>query len=133
MPHLDEALDMLRDRLDESWASSPAARGRLFERMILSALRYHPGEYGPTRFKDMWLWNDWPGRHDRPYTGDIGIDLVGKQTEEYGGGLCAIQCKFYETGQVSTADVNKFLAASDGPEWTARIFVATSDYTGPAQ
>ena len=124
---------MLRDRLAESGVSSAVGRGRLFERMVLAALRDHPGEYGPARFENLWLWGDWPGRHDRRHTGDIGIDLVGEQTEEYGGGLCAIQCKFYGAGRVSTADVDKFLAASDGAEWASRIFVATSDYTGPAQ
>ena len=125
---------MLRDRLAGSGASSSSTvgRGRLFERMVLAALRDHPGEYGPARFEDLWLWGDWPGRHDRRHTGDIGIDLVGRQTTEYGGGLCAVQCKFYSTGRVSTADVDKFLAASDGEEWASRIFVATSDYTGPA-
>ena len=134
MPHLSAALDMLRDRAAESGASSSSTvgQGRLFERMVLAALRDHPGEYGPARFEDLWLWGDWPGRHDRLHTGDIGIDLVGQQTEAYGGGLCAVQCKFYDTGRVSTADVDKFLAASDGEEWTSRIFVATSDYTGPA-
>ena len=133
MPHLDAALEMLRDRLAESGASSTVGVGRLFERMVLAALRDHPGEYGPARFEDLWLWSDWPGRHDRLHTGDIGIDLVGQQTEEYGGGLCAVQCKFYSFGQVSTADVDKFLAASDGEEWASRIFVATSDYSGPAE
>lgn len=135
MPHLDAALEMLRDRLAESGASSSSTvgAGRLFERMILAALRDHPGEYGLARFEDLWLWSDWPGRHDRLHTGDIGIDLVGQQTEEYGGGLCAVQCKFYGSGRVSTADVDKFLAASDGEEWTSRIFVATSDYSGPAE
>ena len=135
MPHLDAALRMLRDRLAESGAfsSSTVGAGRLFERMVLAALRDHPGEYGPARFEDLWLWSDWPGRHDRLHTGDIGIDLVGQQTEEYGGGLCAVQCKFYSSGRVNTADVDKFLAASDGEEWASRIFVATSDYSGPAE
>ncbi len=130
MPHLDDALEMLR-----SPNRSNAAKGRQFERMMLAALRDHPGEYGPARFEDLWLWKDWPGRDDRVHTGDIGIDLLGRQTPEYGGGLCAVQCKFYDTAKVSTADVNKFLAdygpGSQG--WKSRIFVATSDYTGPAQ
>ena len=135
MPHLDTALGMLRDRLAESGtpSSSTVGRGRMFERMVLAALRDHPGEYGPARFEDLWLWDDWPGRHARLHSGDIGIDLVGQQTEEYGGGLCAVQCKFYSSSRVSTADVDKFLAASDGEEWASRIFVATSNYTGPAQ
>ncbi len=130
MPYLTEALKMLR-----SGDPSRVGRGELFERMMLAALRDHPGEYGPARFENLWLWNDWSGRDDRVHTGDIGIDLVGRQTPEYGGGLCAVQCKFYDTAKVSTADVNKFLA-DHGPRpqgWKSRIFVATSDYTGSAR
>ncbi len=130
MPYLNEALELLR-----SSDPSRVEKGELFERMMLAALRDHPGEYGSARFENLWLWNDWSGRVDRVHTGDIGIDLVGRQTPEYGGGLCAVQCKFYDTAKVSTADVNKFLA-DHGPRpqgWKSRIFVATSDYTGPAQ
>ncbi len=129
MPYLNEATQMLR-----ADAATNTARGHKFERIMLAALRDHPGEYGPARFTDLWQWNDWPARRTRQHSGDIGIDLVGEQTPEYGGGLCAIQCKFYDDrNKVATSDVDKFLAASDSDEWTARIFVATTDYSRPAE
>ncbi|MYH55842.1 MAG: DEAD/DEAH box helicase, partial [Acidimicrobiia bacterium] len=121
MPHLFEALDRLRgDHANPLW------RGKAFEKLIRAALLANP-QYN-RRFRNLWLWNDWP---DRPGI-DLGIDLVGEQTDEYGGGLCAIQCKFYK-GRVSTGDVNKFVANSIKEEWRARIFVATSDYTQHAR
>ena len=124
MSGFDEALEICRQ------AESSAGRGRRFEELIRDALAVHPGEYGPARFKSLWLWQDWRGRHERSHTGDIGIDIVGEQT---GGGLCAIQCKLYDTAKVTPSDVDKFLAASDGHEWTSRIFIATGDYTRQAE
>ena len=126
MSGFEEALEICRQ------ASTSAGQGRRFEELIRDALAAHPGEYGPARFENLWLWQDWPGRRDRIHTGDIGIDIVGEQTEDYGGGLCAIQCKLYDTAKVSIEDVDKFVAASDGHEWTSRIFVATGDYTRQA-
>ena len=127
MARLEEALDRLR-----AGAHSTRGKGDLFERMILIALRDHPGVYGQ-RFKNLWLWADWPGRQQRQYTGDIGVDIV---AEEHDGGLCAIQCKFYDRASVDIAEVNKFLADS-GPdsetEWASRIFVATNPYTKVAE
>ena len=127
MARLEEALDRLR-----AGAHSKRGKGDLFERMILVALRDHPGVYGQ-RFKNLWLWADWPGRQQRQYTGDIGVDIV---AEEHDGGLCAIQCKFYDRASVDIAEVNKFLA-DRGPnnqtEWSSRIFVAVSAYTKVAE
>ena len=124
VPHLDAALDMLRDRLASSGASSAAGRGRLFEQMVLAALRAHPGEYGPARFKQVWAYNDWPGRSGA----DIGIDIVAEQTESWGGGLAAIQCKL-RGGPVPIGEIDKFLAASVGEKWKARILVTTGGYS----
>ncbi len=49
----------------------------------------------------VWLWSEWPGRCGRP---DTGIDLVAEDAD--GGGLTAIQCKFYlpdhQVSRVST-------------------------------
>ena len=115
---------MLRDRLAHSGASSAAGRGLLFEQMVLAALRAHPGEYGPARFKQVWAYNDWPGRSGA----DIGIDIVAEQTESWGGGLTAIQCKLRE-GPIPIGEIDKFLAASAGERWKARILVTTGGYS----
>ena len=122
-----EMLEDLRQR-----ASSQVEKGALFERVIKAALERHPGEYGPARFERVWRWSEWPERIEREYGQDIGIDLVALQTEAYGGGLCAIQCKFYaEEKKIPRGDIDSFLAAA-GRDFRSRILVITGDLTGPA-
>ena len=116
-------LDALR-----SEAAGPADAGRRFERLMRRAFETHPHEYGPARFKRVWLWSEWPQRTEFGYGQDIGIDLVADQTAAYGGGLCAIQCKNYAEGhKVPTSGVDSFLAASGTARFTHRILVITSD------
>ena len=117
------ALEALR-----SDAEGPVDKGRRFERLMRRAFETHPYEYGPTRFEAVWLWSEWPERTALGYGQDIGIDLVAAQTEAYGGGLCAIQCKNYAEGnKVPTREVDSFLAASGTEHFTNRIMVLTSD------
>ncbi|MYI30676.1 MAG: DEAD/DEAH box helicase [Acidimicrobiia bacterium] len=97
------------------------------------AFKRHPGEYGPSRFKQVWRWMDWPDREAHGYGPDIGIDLVAEQTETWGGGLCAIQTKFYDSGSVDKAAVDSFLSASSAEIFTNRILVVTSSLTAHAQ
>ena len=76
----------------------------------------------------MWLWADWPDRKALGYGADIGIDLVAEQTDAYGGGLCAVQCKHYAPDhKVPTSGVDSFLAASGTDHFASRILVHTSD------
>lgn len=120
MGHLNEVLRMLT-------ADDPnkAVQGRRFERLVEAALRAHPGEYGRERFAEVWLWSEWPERVARGYGQDIGIDIVARQTPAYGGGLCAVQCKFYGS-EVPTGGVDKFLAASGTADFASRLLVATA-------
>ncbi|MYH71359.1 MAG: DEAD/DEAH box helicase, partial [Acidimicrobiia bacterium] len=105
----------------------------MFERLITEALRKHPGEYGQSRFEKVWRWSEWPDRHNRGFDRDCGIDLVAEQSDDYGGGLCAIQCKAYEdTSTVPTSDVNSFLAESGTNDFSARLLVATGRLTDNA-
>ncbi len=122
MPHLAEALDRLR-----ADTSGAYLRGRAFEKLVRNALLANP-QYRD-RFISLELWSDSPegGGHD------LGIDLVGEQSEEYGGGLCAIQCKFYKSASVNITEVNKFLSYTVGNRWRSRIFVATGNYSGNAR
>ena len=122
MPHLAEALDRIR-----ADSSGKYQLGRAFEKLVRNALLANP-QY-KDRFTNLWLWSEWPEAGGA----DLGIDLVGEQTEDYGGGLCAIQCKFYASASVSITEVNKFLAFAVGEKWKARIFVATSNYSANAR
>ena len=103
-----------------------AVQGRRFERLVAGALRAHPGEYGRERFEEVWLWGEWPEREALGYGRDIGIDIVARQTPAYGGGLCAIQCKFWEK-EVTTKGVNSFLGASGTADFASRLLVATAN------
>ncbi|MCQ3807486.1 MAG: DEAD/DEAH box helicase family protein, partial [Acidimicrobiia bacterium] len=113
---------LLRDR----YATSQA-RGAVFERLMGYAFERHPDVYGPARFRNVWRWMDWPDREAHGYLGDVGIDLVAEQTEAWGGGLCAVQTKFFdEHHRISKGDVDTFLSASSAEIFTSRILVVTS-------
>ncbi len=133
MPHLQEALQRLRDE-----SQSTTASGKKFEQLVKTIFEKHPGEFGPARFSRVMTWKEW--RQDCVSRGkvdpgsDTGIDLVAEQTDAYGGGLCAIQCKNYADRKVSTDGVKAFLSDSTNVEdWKHRIFVSTTEYSDNAQ
>ena len=97
------------------------------------ALQRHPGEYGPHRFEDVWRWAEWPDRASHGFGADIGIDLVARQTEAWGGGLCAIQTKFYDSGTIGKAAVDSFLSASGTNIFSDRILAVTSSLSEHAR
>ena len=117
MAKIAEALHQLYD-------ATPAVKGKRFERLMKAALERHPGEFGAHRFEQVWLWDEWPERDGTDY----GIDLVAKQTSRFGGGLCAIQCKFYDPLRlVPQVEVAKFIAAAANDQFAARLFISTAD------
>ncbi|MGL5824079.1 MAG: restriction endonuclease, partial [Nocardioides sp.] len=111
---IHDVLDQLRrTALDER------DKGDKFERLIRSYFRTDP-EWA-SRFSDVWLWSEWPGRAGRP---DTGIDLVAQHRDR--GGLAAIQCKFYaDDREIAKKDVDSFLSASGKDEFVARYIVDT--------
>ena len=122
MAHIVEALNAIEDKT-RRLSGSAVAKGKAFERLVKRVMETHSGEYGPLRFEQVWLWNEWPESNGEP---DDGIDLVARQTKRFGGGLCAIQCKFYGSNEVPTAGVAKFIAASADGRFASRLFIATS-------
>jgi predicted helicase len=95
-------------------------KGDKFERLIKTYLLNDP-EWS-ARFSNAWLWSEWPGREGRP---DTGIDLVAALRDE--DSYAAIQCKFYEAGAtVSKRDIDSFLSASGGKEFTRRYIFDTA-------
>ena len=69
-------------------AVSEKAKGEALERLIKVYLSQDQAWTG--RFDAVWLWDEWPGRDGKPYTG---IDLVARERDT--GNLWAIQSKFY--------------------------------------
>ena len=113
----------IRDVLSELDASSTDERdkGDKFERLMAAYLR--ADATWSNRFRTVWLWNEWPGRRGKP---DTGIDLVAEERE--GGGLTAIQCKFYDsTHKLYKRDIDSFFTASGREAFTGRMIVSTTD------
>ena len=81
------------------------------------------------RFTDVWLWDDraQPLQDDVDHAGpDYGVDLVAKEKD--GGGLCAIQCKFYgRNTALGWGDLTKFLSVTkyEGSPFVSTILVYT--------
>ncbi|MER7916850.1 MULTISPECIES: DEAD/DEAH box helicase [unclassified Streptomyces] len=101
-------------------------RGTRFERLMVKFLRTDP--QWNEQFSQVWLWGDWPGAAANKK--DTGIDLVAQDRET--GGLCAIQCKFYEpTHTVQKPDIDSFLAASGKGGFTRRMVISTTERWGP--
>ena len=118
MAYLAETL-----REGDLYAATTVEKGTFLERLMQAVMAQHPGEYGKQRFEQVWRWNDYPDKWGH----DTGIDLVARQTEAFGGGDCAIQCKFFDpSGTVSKVDVDKFVSASATGKFSARLFVTTA-------
>src|SRR6266581_7319414 len=101
----------------------PDRRGREFERLCAWLLRTAP-EYR-AQLREVWLWDEWPGR----WAADAGIDLV---AETVAGELWAVQAKAYDPAyRVKKADVDSFLSESARPEFSYRLLIATTDLIGP--
>ncbi len=119
-----------RDILNElaADAQSTVEKGRSFERLVKAFLERDKAQ--SARFSRVWLWADWPGNGGRH---DTGIDLVAEEKD--GGGLVAIQCKFYsEDNSIALAQLNKFLTAYGAIQFASGIIVATTDqWTGNAE
>lgn len=81
------------------------------------------------RFEEVWLWNDraQPLQNDADHAGpDYGVDLIAKEKD--GGGLCAIQCKFYSLNTaLGWGDLTKFFSVTkyDGSPFASAILVYT--------
>lgn len=96
-------------------------KGDKFERLIAAYLRTDPS--WSSRFGQVWLWNDWPGRAGKP---DTGIDLVAQERET--GDLAAIQCKFYDPSHsLQKSDIDSFFTASGKSGFSSRLIVSTTD------
>jgi predicted helicase len=88
------------------------------------------------RFKHVWLWNEFPGRHDFGGT-DTGIDLVALTVD---GDYWAVQCKCYqESAVIDKPAVDSFLATSSREfkdealrtaRFAHRLWISTTNHWG---
>ena len=99
-------------------------QGDRFERLMYHFFRLAPVWHN--QFNEVWLWKDWPGNNGET---DHGIDLVAKNRED--DGYTAIQAKCYaRTTTLNKPEVDSFISASGGDEFTRRIMVATTYHIG---
>ena len=87
------------------------------------------------RFEKVWMWYDWARENkikDKMSTEhDLGIDIVAR---EFGGELCAIQCKCYaDDNMVSKESINSFVAAGKSYKMSNYVFACTGLINNNAQ
>jgi len=109
-------------------------KGDRFERLMQAYLKTDP-RYA-FRFKNVWLWNEFPGKLDLG-GGDTGIDLVALTHE---GDYWAIQCKFFsDSTTIDKPAVDSFLSTSSREfkneqlkttRFSQRLWISTSNKWG---
>lgn len=110
-------------------------KGERFERLMQAYLKTDP-QYS-SQFKEVWLWNEFPGKSDLGGF-DTGIDLVAvTHNNEY----WAIQCKCYqETATIDKPAVDSFLSTSSREfkddnlktiRFSQRLWISTTNKWGP--
>ena len=103
-----------------SKSRSESEKGRVFESLVKAFIEVDKAQ--ARRFDRAWLWSEYPNRANRQ---DTGIDIVARERD--GGGLVAIQCKFYAPdATISLEQLNKFLAAYSTDEFAGGVFVSTT-------
>jgi predicted helicase len=109
-------------------------KGNRFERLMKAFLQTDP--HYASKFKKVWLWNEFPGRKDLGGI-DTGIDLVALNfADEY----WAIQCKcFQENATIDRSSLDSFLATSSREftddksikhRFSQRLWISTSNNWG---
>ncbi|WP_434061454.1 DEAD/DEAH box helicase [Paramicrobacterium humi] len=114
------SFDAVFDQLYFS-AKSEKDKGSKFERLLKRYLEVEP-KYAD-QYSQVWLWNQWPGRHGRP---DTGIDLVAE--DRYTGELTAIQAKFYDPAHTLPKQaIDSFFTELGKEPFTNGLIVSTTD------
>ena len=107
-----------------SKSRSESEKGRVFESLVKAFIEMDKAQ--ARRFDRAWLWSEYPNRNGRQ---DTGIDIVARERD--GGGLVAVQCKFYAPdATISLEQLNKFLAAYSTDEFAGGVFVSTTSKWG---
>jgi predicted helicase len=101
-------------------AENNKEKGDIFEKLMLTFFKTEP-TYS-AQFKNVWLWQNWPGNRGLP---DTGIDLVAENSDD--SGFTAIQCKNYAPHvTLQKEDIDSFFTESGKSPFTDRIIVATT-------
>ena len=116
---LQIALQTIREE-----ASNTTEQGNAFERLVKVFLENDPTQ--KQQYSKVWHYVDWAQDHPEYPSTDSGIDLVAELKDEKG--LCAIQCKFYQSGSAITrASTDSFLAAATSYDFTRLVLIDTTN------
>lgn len=119
-----QVLQVLEQKTLGQSPTNQYAKGTVFEQLVKAFIEVDKAQR--QRFDKVWLWKDYPQRAGRI---DTGIDLVARERD--GGGLIAIQCKFYARGAtIRRVEVDRFIATSSTTEFSGGIFVSTTSKLG---
>lgn len=99
-------------------------KGNYFEKLVISFLQ-NDERFAP-QFSQVQTFLEWATLQGN-LGNDSGIDLVATNSDEYGGGFTAIQCKFYEDTTIAKSGIDSFISASDRDCFTRRILIDTSE------
>lgn len=99
-------------------------KGNYFEKLVISFLQ-NDERFAP-QFSQVQTFLEWATSQGN-LGNDSGIDLVATNSDEYGGGFTAIQCKFYEDTTIAKSGIDSFISASDRDCFTRRILIDTSE------
>ena len=105
-------------------AETPREKGTYFEKLAICFLQND--ERFASQFTKVQTYQSWAKEVGLPGL-DHGVDLVATNSNEYGGGYSAIQCKFYNTTGISKSEIDSFMGASDRKEFNRRILIDTTE------
>ena len=99
-------------------------KGNYFEKLVKVFLE-NDERYAP-QFTKVQSYVEWANENGILGV-DSGIDLVASNSEDFGGGYSAIQCKFYQTSIITKPEIDSFISASDRDVFTRRVLIDTSE------
>ena len=118
MSALQRAFDTIRQN-----AANKVESGTTFEQ--LAKVFFENDATQKQQYSKVWHYKDWTKERPEYQNKDMGIDLVAKLRDE--DGYCAIQCKFYQPGQViAKTDLDSFISASSTSDFTRLVLIDTS-------
>lgn len=126
---MSQALIELLNKYRET-ARTEREKGTYFEHLSIAYLQNDPLQQ--VQYEEVQTYAEWAEEHGLNKR-DVGIDLVASIRD---GGVCAIQCKFYDENKIiQKGDIDSFFTASGKEPFTRRLIIDTtnSDWSDNAE
>lgn len=116
-----QLINALYDKYPGTDKQNDTLRGKEFEKLMKRFFEVDP--LYRQRFKNVWLWMEYPNRNRKI---DTGVDLVARDID---GDDVGIQCKFYgKNTAIDHSDVSKFFITCEKYKIKKYIIVHTADH-----